>query len=115
AGRYEDLAELFADDIEFETPFAPADRAPRVVGRGPVTDALTRLSSTFEGFVFELDAMYPGADGETIVAEDHSSGTVKRNGKLYGNRYVGIFQVRDGAVARWREYYNPLVLTSAMS
>jgi ketosteroid isomerase-like protein len=115
AGNYEDIAALFAEDIEFDTPYAPAGYAMHVVGRGPVKDALAGLGSTFEGFVFEVDTIYPGADGETIVVEYRSTGTVKRNGKAYANRYVGIFQVSDGAIARWREYYNPEAVTWALS
>jgi len=115
AGEYDDAAELCAEDIEFDTPFASEDRAIHVVGRGPVRDVLNRVGSTFDGFVFEVDTTYPGVDGETIVVEYHSRGTVKRNGKAYANRYVGIFRVREGAVVLWREYYNPEVLTSAMA
>jgi ketosteroid isomerase-like protein len=112
AGNYEDAAELFAEDIEFDTPYAPDDYTVRVVGRGAVKNVLTGMGSTFERFVFEVDATYPDADGETIVVEYRSSGTVKRNGKAYANRYVGILRVRDGAIVLWREYYNPAALTA---
>lgn len=115
AGNYEDAAELLAEDIEFDTPYAPDDYAVRVVGRGPVKDVLTGMGSTFERFVFEVDMTYPGADEETIVVEYRSNGTVKRNGKAYANRYVGIFRVRDGAIVLWREYYNPDAVISALS
>ena len=115
AGHYDDMAELFAEDIEFETPFAPDDYAMELVGRGPLKDVLAGIGSTFEQVVFEVDRTYAGADGETIVVEYHSHAIVKHNGKAYANRYVGIFQVRNGAIALWREYYNPHALTSAMS
>ena len=108
AGSYDDMARLFAEDIEFETPFAPEDYAVHVVGRGPLTKVLTGISSTFDQVVFDVDRTYPGADGETIVVEYHSHATVKRNGKAYANRYVGIFRYSgDGKIAVWREYYNP--------
>jgi len=94
-GNYDDMARLFAEDIEFDTPFAPDDYAMHVVGRGPLKEALTRIGSTFEQVVFEVDRTYSGADGETIVVEYHSHATVKRNGKAYANRYVGIFRVRE--------------------
>jgi ketosteroid isomerase-like protein len=112
AGNYEDAAELFAEDIEFDTPYAPDDYAVRVMGRSAVKNVLTGMGSTFERFVFEVDTTFPGADGETIVVEYRSSGTVKRNGKAYANRYVGILRVRDGVIVLWREYYNPAALTA---
>ncbi len=64
AGNYDDMAELFAEDIEFDTPFAPDDYAMHVVGRGPLKDVLAGIGSTFEHVVFEVDRTYPGADGE---------------------------------------------------
>ncbi len=64
AGNYDDMAELFAEDIEFDTPFAPDDYAMHVVGRGPLKDVLAGIGSTFEDVVFEVDRTYPGADGE---------------------------------------------------
>ena len=109
------MARLFAEDIEFDTPFAPDDYAMHVVGRGQLKKVLTGIGSTFEQVVFEVDRSYCGADGETIVVEYHSHATVKRNGKAYTNGYVGIFRVRDGSIAMWGEYYNPQVLTSAMA
>ena len=115
AGSYDDMARLFAEDIEFETPFAPEDYAVHVVGRGPLTQVLTGISSTFDQVVFDMDRTYSGADGETIVVEYHSHATVKRSGKAYANRYVGIFRFRDGEIAVWREYYNAELLTSAMA
>jgi ketosteroid isomerase-like protein len=115
ANNYDDMARLFAEDIEFETPFAPDDYAMHVVGRGPLKEALARISSTFAQVVFKVDRTYAGADGETIVVEYHSHATVKRTGKPYANRYVGIFRIRDGTIALWCEYYNPEVLTSAMA
>ena len=87
-----------------------------VVGRGPVKDLLTGVfDGSFDRFAIEVDTMYPAADGETIVVEYRSNGTYKHDGTTYANRYVGIFRVRAGSIAFWREYHNPEAVTSGMS
>ena len=42
-----------------------------------------------------------------IVVEYASSGVAASTRRPYSNRYVGIFKVRDGRIAQWREYHNP--------
>ena len=115
AGDYDDVARLLAEEVELDTPYAPKGYFSNLAGRERVMDALTGLGDTFERIVLEVDTTYPSVGGETIVVEYHSNGTVKRNGKAYANRYVGIFRFRDGAIALWREYYNPDILRSALS
>jgi uncharacterized protein len=115
AADYDAVARLLSEDVELDTPYAPDGYFLHLAGRRQVMEALTGLGDTFEKIVIEADTTYPSVDGETIVVEYHSNGTVKRNGKAYANRYVGIFRLRDGAIALWREYYNPDILRSALS
>ena len=116
AGDYDSMAELFADDIEFDLAYAPEGFPMPVIGRGPMKDLVAGfMGGAFDPFTIEVVATYPGDDGETIVAEYRSNGTVKHNGKPYRNRYVGIFRVRDGAIVFWREYHNTEAATSAMT
>jgi ketosteroid isomerase-like protein len=116
ATEYDAMAGLFADDIEFDLAYAPESFPMPVVGREPMKELVAGfMGGAFDPFVIEVVAAYPGADGETLVAEYRSTGTVKHNGKTYLNRYVGIFRVRDGAITFWREYHNTEAATAALS
>jgi uncharacterized protein len=116
AGDYDSMAELFADDIEFDLAYAPEGFPMPVVGREPMKELVSGfMGGAFDPFEIHVVATYPGADGETIVAEYESHGTVKHNGKSYDNRYVGIFRVVDGAVVFWREFHDTAVAAAAMS
>ena len=116
ASEYEAMAGLFADDIEFDLAYAPEGFPMPVIGREPMMQLVAGfMGGAFDPFGIEVVDTYPGADGETIVAEYRSLGTVKHNGKTYANRYVGIFRVRDGAITFWREYHNTEAATSALS
>jgi ketosteroid isomerase-like protein len=47
-----------------------------------------------------------------IVAEYRSDG-ITRAGRAYPNSYVAFFELRDGRIAFWREYFDPHVVAAA--
>lgn len=46
--------------------------------------------------------------GHTVVVEGRSRGTYKSGRPDYTNHYLFVLSFRDGKLARWREFYNPL-------
>ena len=53
------------------------------------------------------------AEGE-YVAEYRSDCTMLPTGAPYRNRYVGLFTVRDGKLAEFAEYFDPVVFLEAL-
>jgi ketosteroid isomerase-like protein len=87
-----------------------------VRGRVAMQDLLANvIGRVFDPFKMEVRALYPGADGQTLVAEYASDAVVKHNGRPYVNRYVGIFRFDGDQIAFWREYHNPEAATAALS
>ena len=54
--------------------------------------------------------LYPMQEPNWILAEYRGEIEVLSTGRPYNNRYCGLFQLRDGKIALFREYYNPLTL-----
>ena len=50
-----------------------------------------------------------------VIAAEYKSNGLTKTGKPYPNVYAAFFEVRDGKVSRWREYFNPDVVAAAMS
>ena len=73
------------------------------------------IGRLFDPNTMEVRAVYPGADGQTLVAEYASDAVVKHNGRTYQNRYVGIFRFDGDQIAFWREYHNPEISTAALA
>jgi ketosteroid isomerase-like protein len=98
------------DELVLEIPYtdgAPTDKA----GLGGL---IRFLLKTFATLRFELDTVYPVADSEQLVIEYHSDFAAKVDGVRYANRYVGIFDFRDGLISRWVEYANPVPFERVM-
>jgi uncharacterized protein len=116
ARDYDGVADLLADDVEFDLAYAPEGLPMPTVGRDAVRGLVVGIiGAMFDPFVITVRSVYPGAEPGLLVAEYASDGTVTHNGKQYVNRYVGIFRVRDGRIAFWREYHDPEQATRALA
>jgi ketosteroid isomerase-like protein len=116
ARDFDGMAEMLADDVEFDLAYAPEMLPMPVRGR----DAMRELVVNVMGGMFDPNSLtpttfYPGAEPGVIIAEYASDAVVKHTGKQYRNRYVGIFRVADGHVTFWREYHNPEIATEALT
>ncbi len=116
ARDFDAMAEMLADDVEFDLAYAPEFLPMPTNGRDGVRELVGNvIGGMFEPFAIEVTTVYPGAEPGMIVAEYASDAVVKHTGKQYLNRYVGIFRVADGHVTFWREYHNPEAATEAMT
>jgi ketosteroid isomerase-like protein len=107
AGEYEALAGHVTEDLHFELPYAAPPIPGELHGRDMWDTMQRQTFALFSSFRNEPRAFYPSTDPNVLVAEYESDAVVKRNGKAYRNRYVGIFRFRDGRICAWREYHNP--------
>jgi uncharacterized protein len=102
------LVDLCADDVVFEFPFAPPGRPARVEGKPALGDYLKAVSGRMrlEG-VTSLE-IHETVKPEVAIIEMTMTGTVTATGAPYEQSYVVILTVRDGLIARYRDYWNPL-------
>ena len=110
ARQFGTLEELLDDDAVFDVAYVPKGTSFSNPVRGAkafqgVFEA--GVASMFNPLEFEILETYLGEDPDVIVVEYASSGVAASTRRPYSNRYVGIFKVRDGKIAQWREYHNP--------
>ena len=60
--------------------------------------------------VFTIKRLHRTTDPEMIIVEAHARSDVVALGKVYDQDYVMFFKLRDGKIAHFKEYYNPMVL-----
>jgi len=102
------LLDLCADDVVFEFPFAPPGRPARVEGKPALGDYLQALAGRvrLEG-VSNLE-IHETVKPDVAIIEMTMTGTVTATGAPYEQSYVSVLTVRDGLIARYRDYWNPL-------
>lgn len=110
ARQFGTLDEVLDDDAVFDVAYSPETSSfPNPVKGAQAIRGMfeTGVASMFSRLDFEVLETYLGQESDVIVVEYASSGVAAPTGRPYSNRYVGIFTVSDGRVARWREYHNP--------
>jgi len=113
--RFDEWIELWADDRVCEFPFAGPERPRLLQGKEQIlaymTDYPSRIS--IDG-VNEL-RVHPALDPNVVVVEMTIRGRAVETDKPYNQQYVIVAEARDGKLAHYREYWNPLVSAEALS
>jgi uncharacterized protein len=106
------MLENYTDDLVLEMPYT----APPTILNGKPT-ILKYLRGAFKIFQFSIDItdVYEMADPSMLILEYTSKGTVTTNGKVYANRYVGVYWFRGDKICRVREYFNPALTAQSLA
>ncbi len=99
---------VWAQDAVQDMPYTPAGFPGRIVGR----DNIVALYETWPDAVrnpslTETLVLYPGADPQIVFAEWNGRAEVVATGRLYEQRYGGLFHVENTKITLYREYFDP--------
>lgn len=110
----ETFPDMFAADGVLEYPFAPPGLNTPIVGRDAIVANFERLTKVLRidgvSAVHEINTHDP----ETIVLEFSGQGEGVVTREPYDQRYISVIQMRDGSVAHYKDYWNPLALLRAV-
>ena len=105
------MADVLAENIVFEMPFALPGLPDRVEGKGTVVEFLERFLGKERGFFNGWDLhnirIYPGGDPDLFFAELDGQGVVAQSGYQYRQKYIILFRVSDGRISHWRNTLIP--------
>ena len=108
------LLDMVRDDVVFEFPYAARSMVRRVIGRDGLAEHFAKFSKLFELDRLKLEAVHRSDRGRTVVFEFTAAGRCVATGRPYPQRYVSVVELREGLIARYRDYWNPQVLLDAM-
>lgn len=111
AGDMADLINRCTDDVVFEFPFAPHDRPRRVEGLDAVRAYLEPISARSTVRDISGLVLHQTVDPAVGVIE-FTSAVSTEGGQVRDLSYIVVLTVRDGQIARYRDYWNPLALAS---
>lgn len=108
------FAAVWTEDAVQEMPFSPDGFPTRVEGRDNLIQhyaAWPEISGS-ANFTDEL-TFYSMEDPTMVFAEWRGTVEIIPTGRLYEQRYGGLFHVVDGKIQLFREYYDPIVFIEA--
>jgi limonene-1,2-epoxide hydrolase len=100
------LSRFFSEDAEYRNgPLEP------VHGREAIVADLARMMTL--GGQVEVDVRHLLAGGAVVMTERIDY--VKLEGKTAGLRIAGVFEVHDGVITSWRDYFDPTEFGTELS
>lgn len=108
----EGFAALFATDGVQIMPFSPEGFPSRLDGRAAIFNQYRSMPQNFASMKFPDLQILDAADPSTFVVTYRGQIELRRGGR-YDNTYLGVFVIRDGHIATFTEYFNPIVLQRA--
>jgi ketosteroid isomerase-like protein len=106
-------AELYAPDGVLEWPFAPAGVPRRIEGRERIREVLASLEPAVQAAGTRLTAIptvaiHETTDPEVVIVEFEARAEVPTTGETFPLPYIQLFQIRDGQILLFRDYFGPL-------
>ena len=106
-----DYLDMFCDDGVLETPYVPARASSAWRGKAVIADYLSSLSDTMVMQSMTLRSSRPTERGAVL----EYSGDVYRSDHevTFRQDYIAVIELRDGRIALFREYSDPLRVSEA--
>lgn len=108
-GDLDAFAQIWAEDAVQEHPFGFDGLTAALTGRDEVVADYRRMFANRSDMVFTIYDAHQTTDPDCVIIEARGVSRVNETGKIYDNRYVALFRLRDGRIALNRFYFNPLV------
>jgi len=103
AGSFDKYLDMLTDDFEFFVPVGVF--RGKNTGKEKARQFYAAITAARADFVFS-EPLRITSSGDTVVIEFTDEGTIM--GKPYFNRIASSFDIRDGKVAGYREYFGDI-------
>jgi ketosteroid isomerase-like protein len=117
AGRWEDLADLYADDAVVEQPMAPrangSTHPVRIVGRTAIGAHFARAARMPLALRAQEVVVHTTEDPETIIVEYTYAGHAGATQRPFTAANVQVLKVRDGRIVFSRDYHDHSAMAAA--
>lgn len=110
----EDFMAMCHDDIVFQFPYAPEGSVTELRGKDRLMAYLPKAGELIGFESMSAPTVHPSTDGKTFVIEFSCKGTGLETGNRYDQDYISVVRVENGLIVTYRDYWNPLVLLSAV-
>ena len=103
----EELAGYFTEDAVYHNiPMEP------VQGREAIEQFIAGFTAVFDGIDFQVHKQV--CDGD-LVMNERTDVMRRKDGDPIPLPVTGVFEIKDGRIAAWRDYFDMATITSAFS
>ncbi|QKG18835.1 nuclear transport factor 2 family protein [Actinomadura verrucosospora] len=115
AGRWHELAALYAEDAVVDQPFALPPAPPHLEGRAVIDEHFRRAAAGPLRLRASNVVVHETADPEVIVAEFDYDGRITTTVHEFRVPNIQVLRVRDGLIVETRDYHDHRGLARAFA
>lgn len=104
------FADLWAVDGTIEFPFAPPGRPRLLEGREAVREYVRDYTDHIDLRTVTHEVVHRTEDPAVLIVEFSVDAVAVGTGRPLHPTYIAVITVRDGEIASYRDYWNPLML-----
>lgn len=105
--------DMLTDDAVMEFPYSPPGMVRRLEGKSAIQSHVESLGHRIQIQSFAQPVIHETPTG--YVLEMSCEGFAPQTGKPYNQDYISVITLRDGHIAHYRDYWNPLVVLEAFT
>ncbi|MFE9723851.1 nuclear transport factor 2 family protein [Streptomyces sp. NPDC005794] len=106
---------LVDDDALFEFPYAPDGFPSKLEGKEAVAAYMRGYPDSIDLREVTGLKIHELRDEDTVIAEWRGVGRIVATGAPYEMPYVAVVTVKDGRIAGYRDYWNPLAIPGSLA
>ncbi|EAQ65591.1 hypothetical protein MED121_08503 [Marinomonas sp. MED121] len=106
--------EMVSDDIEMEFPYAHEGCIKRIQGRIALEKYLQKVASLIEFGAMSEPLVHHTLNENTVIIEFTCQGRGTKTGNPYDQSYISVITLEQGKIKRYQDYWNPLIIASAL-
>jgi uncharacterized protein len=114
ARRWDELADLYADDVVVDIPFA-APGVTRITGRADVDAHFRAAAGGPLAFTADHVVIHRTDDPEVVISEFEYAGEVATTGRTFRVQNIQVLGVRDGKIVESRDYHDHRAIERALT
>jgi ketosteroid isomerase-like protein len=100
-------ATLWDRSARITVPYPPAGFPSAIEGADQIVRGFRDLFSHFGTYDYEIRALYPTLDPDTIIVEWDVAATLPARHATYRGNNITVFRMRDGKIAEYHDYFDP--------
>ena len=113
SSKHHDLLEMLDEDAVMVFPYHLPTTPTQLVGKQEISKFFAGFGDFLTLDEIRLVASHRTDDPDVAILEYEGTGKATQTGRSYQQKYITVLTFRDGRIARWKDYWNPLSVLEA--
>ena len=113
SSKHHDLLEMLTEDAVMEFPYHLPTTPTQLVGKQEISKFFAGFGDFLTLDKIRLVAAHQTADPDVAILEYEGAGQATQTGKPYQQQYITVLTFRNGRIAHWKDYWNPVSVLNA--